>query len=105
MGVQFKGEDMAIQRKATFQPYDMDTALGTNNSGVLMFGYGLEDTDTVSSIISGGDSGGREAPVFNAQDSVLWNNLRDAFRSEITQMYKQLRTSRAWTYTDIEQRA
>ena len=96
---------MAIQRKATFQPYDMDTALGTNNSGVLMFGYGLEDTDTVSSIISGGDSGGREAPVFNAQDSVLWNNLRDAFRSEITQMYKQLRTSRAWTYTDIEQRA
>ena len=95
---------MANKRKATFQPYDMDTAAGTNNSGVLMFGYALEDTDTVSSIISGGDDGGRDAPVFNAQDSVLWNNFRDCFRSEITQMYRSLRTSRALDYKDIMQR-
>lgn len=95
---------MPDKRKATFQPYDMDTAAGTNNSGVLMFGYALEDTDTVSSIISGGDDGGREAPVFNAQDSVLWNNFRDCFRSEITQMYRSLRTSRALTYNDIIER-
>lgn len=94
----------ADKRKATFQPYDMDTAAGTNNSGVLMFGYALEDTDTVSSIISGGDDGGKEAPVFNAQDSVLWNNFRDCFRSEITQMYRSLRTSRALDYKDIMQR-
>ena len=33
---------MAEKRKATFQPYDMDTAAGTNNSGVLMFGYALD---------------------------------------------------------------
>lgn len=96
---------MAIRRKATFQPYDMDTAIGTNNSGVLMFGYSLEDTDTVSSIISGGDEGGTDAPVFNAQDSVLWNNLRDAFRGEITQMYQQLRTSGAWSAQELIQRA
>lgn len=96
---------MALKRKATFQPYDMDTALGTNNSGVLMFGYSLEDTDTVSSIISGGDDGGSDAPVFNAQDSVLWNNLRDAFRGEITQMYQQLRTSGAWSAQEIIRRA
>lgn len=95
---------MANKRKATFQPYDMDTAAGTNNSGVLMFGYALEDTDTVSSIISGGDNGGRDAPVFNAQDSVLWNNFRDCFRSEITQMYRSLRTSKALDYKDIMQR-
>ena len=95
---------MADKRKATFQPYDMDTAAGTNNSGVLMFGYALEDTDTVSSIISGGDDGGKDAPVFNAQDSVLWNNFRDCFRSEITQMYRSLRTSKALEYKDIIQR-
>jgi hypothetical protein len=96
---------MALKRKATFQPYDMDTALGTNNSGVLMFGYSLEDTDTVSSIISGGDDGGSDAPVFNAQDSVLWNNLRDAFRGELTQMYQQLRTSGAWSAQEIIKRS
>jgi len=96
---------MALKRKATFQPYDMDTALGTNNSGVLMFGYSLEDTDTVSSIISGGDDGGSDAPVFNAQDSVLWNNLRDAFRGDLTQMYKQLRTSGAWSAQEIIKRS
>lgn len=96
---------MALRRKATFQPYDMDTAIGTNNSGVLMFGYSLEDTDTVSSIISGGDSGGSDAPVFNAQDSVLWNNVRDAFRAEITQMYQQLRTSGAWSASELIHRA
>lgn len=96
---------MALKRKATFQPYDMDTAIGTNNSGVLMFGYSLEDTDTVSSIISGGDKGGTDAPVFNAQDSVLWNNLRDAFRGEITQMYQQLRTSGAWSAQELIRRA
>ena len=96
---------MALKRKATFQPYDMDTALGTNNSGVLMFGYALEDTDTVSSIISGGDSGGTDAPVFNAQDSVLWCNTRDAFMAEISQMYQQLRTSGAWSAKVLIQRA
>ena len=96
---------MALRRKATFQPYDMDTAIGTNNSGVLMFGYSLEDTDTVSSIISGGDDGGTDAPVFNAQNSVLWNNVRDAFRAEISQMYQQLRTSGAWNAREIIKRA
>ena len=92
----------AMKRKATFQPYDMDTAIGTNNSGVLMFGYALEDTDHVSSIISGSDSGGTDAPVFNAQDSVFWCNLRDAFRAEITTMYRSLRADRAWSYAVVE---
>ena len=101
-GSDVSGSGRAMTRKATIQPYDMDTALGTNNSGVLMFGYALEDTDTVSSIISGGDSGGSNAPVFNAQDSVLWVNLRDSFRSEITAMYRSLRANRVWTYAGIE---
>lgn len=94
--------DIPIDRKAVAQPYDMDTAVGTNNSGVLMFGYYLEDTDTVSDIISGSGTGGSNAPVFNAQDSVLWNNVRDAFRSEITQMYRKLRADNVWSYRIIE---
>ena len=98
------GSGRAMDRKAVFEPYDMDTAIGTNNSGVLMFGYYLEDTDTVSSIISGGDSGGTDAPVYNAQDSVLWTNFRDAFRAQITAMYRELRSSGAWSYDAIEQR-
>lgn len=107
MFIGFKGDDVtipgsAIDRKAVIEPYDMDTALGTNNSGVLMFGYYLEDTDTVSSIISGGDSGGSDAPVFNAQDSVLWVNVRDAFRAELTAMYRTLRADRTWSYQVIE---
>lgn len=105
MFVGFKGgaindPNRAMKRKAVFEPYDMDTAVGTNNSGVLMFGYYLEDTDTVSSIISGGE-GGSDANVFNAQDSVFWMNLRDSCRSEITTMYRNLRNS-AWSYRIVE---
>lgn len=95
--------DRKMDRRAVFEPYDMDTANGTNNSGVLMFSPYLEDTDTVDSVISGGDSGGSNAPVYNAQDSVFWNNLRDAFRGELTQMYRNLRTG-TWTYDAIEKR-
>lgn len=84
----------AMDRKFVPEPYDMDTMLGTNNSGVLMFPPYLEDTDTVSAVISG--EGGSDAPVFNAQDSVLWNNLRDAFRDQITAMYKELRAGTKW---------
>lgn len=93
-------EGRAMDRLATFQPYDMDTALGTNNSGVLMFGYSLEDTDTVSAVISG--EGGSDAPVYNAQDSVLWVNVRDAFRAEITAMYRALRSGTLFNYAYIE---
>lgn len=94
-------QDRKMYRKAVFEPYDMDTALGTNNSGVLMFSPYLEDTDTVDSVISGGDSGGSNAPVYNAQDSVLWNNIRDAFRGDLTQMYRSLRASKTLDYNRI----
>ena len=102
MFIGFKGspvtiEGSAIDRKVVFEPYDMDTAIGTNNSGVLMFSPSLEDTDTVSSVISGA-GGGSNAPVFNAQDSVMWVNFRDSFRAEITLMYRNLRASGAFTY-------
>lgn len=93
-----------LDRLTTFQPYDMDTALGTNNSGVLMFPPYLEDTDTVSTVISGGDSGGSDAPVFNAQDSVFWQNVRDSCRAEITAMYRSLRAGSLFNYSALEKR-
>lgn len=102
-GTAIEDNSRAMNRHATAEPYDMDTAIGTNNSGVLMFGYSLEDTDTVSSIISGNSESGSNAPVYNAQDSVLWTNLRDAFRSEITQNYRDMRANGAWSYAKFNQ--
>ena len=81
-------------RKATAQPYDMDTAIGTNNEGSLVFGYGLEDTDHLTGGVN----------IFNGQDSVLWCNIRDAFPQEIRQMYQTLRSAGTLSYNTIEQR-
>ena len=91
-----------MDRKATCQPYDMDTAIGTNNSGILKFGFYHEDGDHVSNIISGGDQSASEAPVFNAQDSVLWSNVRDSCRSELVTMYRELRATGVWSYEVVQ---
>ena len=72
----------AIDRKVVAEPYDMDTAMGTNNEGTLAYGYSLEDTDTVDG-----------ADVFNGQHSVLWCNLRDTRRAAIVNMYQTLRST------------
>jgi len=82
---------MSIKKKIVFLPYDMDTALGINNEGELVFSYNLEDTDTIDG-----------ADVFNGQKSVLWNNIRDAFGDEIADMYRTLRNSGALSYDKIE---
>lgn len=62
----------------------MDTAIGTNNEGLLVFDYDAEDTD----IING-------ANVYNAQNSVFWNNVRDAFPDELRDRYEKLRNGTA----------
>ena len=102
-GSQATGLDY-ITRKTVFEPYDMDTAIGTNNSGVLKFDYHYLDTDTVSSIVAGGDEGEgpKEVNVFNGQDSVLWSNFQIAFRPEYATMYQTLRGNEIWTYDVIE---
>lgn len=82
------------RRKATAQPYDMDTANGTNNEGSLVFGYSLEDTDHMT--------GG--ADIFNGQQSVLWNNIRDSYNAEIVRMYQTLRSNGILSYNTVEQR-
>lgn len=80
-----------MRRKAVSEPYDMDTAIGTNNEGTLSYGFNLEDTDKVNG-----------ADVFNGQSSVLWCNLRDTRRAAIVQMYQTLRSSGGFTYEAIE---
>ena len=74
-----------------FLPYDMDTALGINNEGQLVFSYYLEDIDKLGS-----------ADIYNGQDSVLWNNVRTVFDTGIKDMYKALRTSSDKSYISYD---
>lgn len=84
----------AADGKWCWLPYDMDTAIGINNEGALVFDYGLEDTDLTES----------GALVFNGQNSVFWKNVRDAYPDEIKAMYVELRTSGKLTYADVMKR-
>ena len=101
-GSPVSGPGRKMRRKAVIEPYDMDTAIGINNSGELMFDYHYETIDTVSSLISGGEGAaeGKQTPVMNAQDSVLWSNFRDTFRAEIVAMYSTLRST-TWNYNTV----
>lgn len=83
---------MSINKKVVWLPYDMDTAIGINNEGAIVFDYSLEDTDH----LEGG------ADVFNGQGSVIWNNLRDAYGDEIKALYQQLRSQGLISYDIVE---
>lgn len=84
----YEGED-----KVVWLPYDMDTALGINNEGALTFGYELEDIDLTP----------EGKLVYNGQESVFWNNLRDAFGPELKAMYQKLRSDKVLSYEIVEQ--
>lgn len=84
---------MSLKKKIVWLPYDFDTALGINNEGLLVFGYELEDTDLTAA--------GKE--IYNGQNSVLWNNIRDAFTDELNTMYRNLRSTGALSYEKVEQ--
>lgn len=66
-------------------PYDMDTALGINNMGELVFDYSLEDHGEF-----GKYAGGK---VYNGQESVMWNNVREGFYGQLSAMYARMRSS------------
>lgn len=74
-------------------PYDMDTAIGINNEGRLVFDYNLEDTDLVDGSM-----------VFNAQQSVLWINFRLSFYTRIKQMYNDLRSTGKFSFQEISKK-
>ena len=67
-----------------------DTCLGINNEGRLIFDYYHEDTDYVGQL-----------PVYTGQNSVLWNNFREAFADEIQETYQDLRNNGKITYDKI----
>ena len=75
-------------------PYDMDTALGIDNSGRLVFSYNLEDIDKIG-----------ENTVYNGQESVIWTNLRKCFYKELEEYYKKtIRINDAFNFDSIEKR-
>ncbi len=78
--------------KICWLPYDMDTAIGINNEGALVFGYELEDIDQTAS----------GADIYNGQQSVLWTNLRQAFANELKEMYQSLRSDNKLSYSIVE---
>ena len=74
-------------------PYDMDTAIGIDNKGKLTFDYYLEDIDQLDG-----------ADVYNGQTSVMWCNIRDAFKTELAAMYLALRNQQLISYEEVEKR-
>lgn len=84
---------MSLKKKIVWLPYDMDTAIGINNDGQMVFGYELEDIDHQA----GGEN------VYNGQDSVVWKNIRAAFGPELAEMYRTLRAGGNFSYEAIEQ--
>lgn len=75
-------------------PYDMDTACGINNEGKLAFDYNLEDIDAPSKLPT----------IYNGRETVMWNNVRDAFPSELRSMYQSLRAQGIISYDEVENR-
>jgi hypothetical protein len=74
-------------------PYDMDTAIGIDNKGKLTFDYYLEDIDQLDG-----------ADVYNGQSSVMWCNVRDAFKGELAAMYAELRNQKLISFDEVEAR-
>lgn len=76
-----------IRRFDIAMAYDMDSGLGINNYGDLVYRYGLEDTDV--------DDTGTE--VFRESDSTFFCRVRDLFQPELKSMYNTLESQGAWS--------
>ena len=77
------------------QGYDMDTALGIDNTGDYVFSYGKEDTDYYV------DGDPTSDYVFRVADSVFFCRLRDLFPSELQAMFKNREEKNAWSSTSL----
>ena len=77
------------------QGYDMDTALGIDNTGDYVFSYGKEDTDYYV------DGDPTSDYVFRVADSVFFCRLRDLFPSEMQAMFKNREEKNAWSSTSL----
>ena len=65
--------------------YDMDTMLGLNNYGYNKFNYDVEDS---------------QVNIYNGQASILWNNFKEAFPTEIKNFYQEMQTA-GLTYNNL----
>ena len=77
------------------QGYDMDTALGIDNTGDYVFSYGKEDTDYYV------DGDPTSDYVFRVADSVFFCRLRDLFPSEMQAMFKDREEKNAWNSASL----
>lgn len=89
-----------MNKKVVFLPYDMDTALGINNEGALVFGYSLEYGDRDGDRMVYND----QIDLLNGDkmQSVLWVNMRDMFGDELKAMYQSLRSNGVLSYDAVE---
>jgi hypothetical protein len=69
--------------------YDMDTSLGIDNDGDMVYRYGYEDTDV--------DADGVE--IFRESDSTFFCRLRDLFADELAAAYAE--SHLAWNAQDL----
>lgn len=60
--------------------YDMDTALGINNNGQMVFSAGIEDTDKD---VSGW--------IYNEAESVIWRRVRENMYNQLAALYIRLK--------------
>ncbi len=73
---------------AYFIFYDNDTILGVRNDGRLKYGFDI-DENTIDTELS---VGGNTVYAFAGHNSVLWNNLRTEFQTELQEAYQRIRT-------------
>jgi hypothetical protein len=77
------------------QGYDMDTALGIDNTGDYVFSYGKEDADYYV------DGDPTSDYVFRVANSVFFCRLRDLFPTEMQAMFKDREEKNAWSSTSL----
>ena len=90
-GEYVRTEDTTIDENKTYYTeyafdlwaYDMDTALGIDNNGALVFPYGKEDGDYRT---EGDPSSGY---AFNGAGSIFWRRLKKTFSSELVDIMTQ----------------
>ena len=70
--------------------YDNDTVFGINNEGAIQFSYDIEIHDIIGSL-----------NVWNGANSLLWELVEQAFSSDITKMYQDLRQKGILSYDKI----
>lgn len=70
--------------------YDNDTVFGINNEGAIQFSYDIEIHDIIGNL-----------NVWNGANSLLWELVEQAFSSDITKMYQDLRQKGILSYDKV----